>query len=304
MNWFLLALIGPFLWSIGNHIDKILIEKYFKNKSMGSLMIFSSLIGFFIAPIILIFKPNVLDMNLYFISLILLSSIFYMVFVWSYLMAMEDEEASVVIPFFQLIPVFAYILGYFFLGETLTHIQIFAMLLIIAAASVLSFEIDDDNKFKLRKKTVFFMTISSLTAAIESVLFKYVILEEDFWVSSFWSFVWIGVLGIIMLLTIKTYRSDFLYILKNNSKKIMSLNMLNEVMTIVGNVTTSFATLLAPIALVLLVNAYQPVFVFIIGILLTLFFPKITTEKIKLKHVVQKVVVIGVMMVGTYMLFV
>lgn len=227
-----------------------------------------------------------------------------MVFVWSYLMAMEDEEASVVIPFFQLIPVFAYILGYFFLGETLTHIQIFAMLLIIAAASVLSFEIDDDNKFKLRKKTVFFMTISSLTAAIESVLFKYVILEEDFWVSSFWSFVWIGVLGIIMLLTIKTYRSDFLYILKNNSKKIMSLNMLNEVMTIVGNVTTSFATLLAPIALVLLVNAYQPVFVFIIGILLTLFFPKITTEKIKLKHVVQKVVVIGVMMVGTYMLFV
>lgn len=304
MNWFLLSLIGPFLWAIGNHIDKILIEKYFKNKSMGSLMIFSSLIGLFFAPIILIFRPNVLNISPFFILVLFLSSIIYLIYIWSYLKALENEEASVAIPFFQLIPVFAFILGYFFLGETITRIQFLAMILIIAGACILSFEIDEENKFRLRKKTVFFMTISSLASAIESVIFKYIILKEDFWVSTFWYMLWIGVIGLLMLWLVKKYRKDFIYIIKNNSKAIIGLNGFNEILNIIGNTTINFAFLLAPISLVLLAGAYQPVFVLLIGILLTIFIPKIISEKIKLKHIIQKVFVIAIMLVGTYLLFV
>jgi uncharacterized membrane protein len=304
MSWIALALIGPLLWSIGNHIDKFLIEKYFKNKTIGSLLIFSSLIGLFIAPVIYILKPDVLNIGLEYIFLILVASIMFVIFVWSYLKAMEDEEASIAVPFFQLIPVFAYILGYFFLGEIITNVQVLAMFLIIVSASILSFEIDEENKFKLRKKTVFFMTLSSLASAVDSVIFKYVILEEDFWISSFWSFTWIGIIGLTLLLLFKTYRKDFFYSIRNNSKPIIGLNIVNETLSTIANVATAFATLLAPVALVLSVNAYQPVFVFIIGIFLTVFFPEIATEKIKLKHILQKVLVIGVMLVGTYLLFV
>lgn len=304
MNWFLLSLVGPFLWSIGNHIDKILIEKYFKNRSMGSLMIFSSLIGLIFAPVILIFNPYVLNISLYFVLILFLSSIIYLVYVWSYLKALENEEASIAIPFYQLIPVFAFILGYFFLGETITKIQFFAMILIIAGASVLSFEIDEENKFRLRKKTVFFMTLSSLASVVESVIFKYIILEEDFWVSTFWYMLWIGIIGLLLLWLVKTYRKDFIYIIKNNSKTIIGLNGFNEILNIVGNITISFAFLLAPISLVLLAGAYQPVFVLIIGVLLTIFLPKIVAEKIKLKHIIQKVLVVVIMLIGTYLLFV
>jgi drug/metabolite transporter (DMT)-like permease len=304
MSWFWLAIIGPVLYSVGNHIDKFLIEKYFKARSMGSLILFSSMIGLFVAPIIFIFKPNVLNIGLFNIFVLFVSAVMYLVFLWSYFKAMENDEASIVIPFFQLIPVFAFILGYFFLGETITKIQFFAMFLILAGATVLSFEIDEENKFKLRRNTVLFMILSSFASAIDSVIYKYVILQEDFWISSFWTYIFIGFIGAVILVTFKVYRRDFLYILKHNSSKIIGLNVLNEGLSIVGNLAITFATLLAPVALVLLANAYQPVFVLIIGILLTIFFPKIVSEKIQLKHLIQKILVIGVMLIGTYLLFI
>ncbi|MCK9282633.1 MAG: hypothetical protein M0P71_18605, partial [Melioribacteraceae bacterium] len=83
----------------------------------------------------------------------------------------------------------------------------------------------------------------------------------------------------------------------------LSLNFTNEALTIVGNLLESFAMMLAPVALVLLVNSYQPIFVFAIGILITLFIPKLSAEKIELKHLIQKIIAFVIMGVGTYLLF-
>ncbi len=304
MNWFLLALIGPFLWAISNHIDKFLLEKYFKNKGVGSLMMYSSLIGIVIAPVFFIIRPDVLNIGFSNMLIMFALGISSFVFIWLYMKAMQNDEASIVVPFFQLIPVFAYIIGYFILGEVLTTTQVIAMFLIIFGASLLSVEIGEDNRFRIRKQTLFLMLIACLISAIEQVAFKYVILQEDFWVSSFWTYVGLVSVGLFMFITIKEYRDDFMYSLKNNSRAILSLNLSNEILTIVGNVTATFAYLLAPVTLVLLVGSYQPIFVFIFGVLLTLFFPKISVEKIKLKHFMQKFVAIAVMAVGTYFLFV
>ena len=69
-----------------------------------------------------------------------------------------------------------------------------------------------------------------------------------------------------------------------------------------GNIAFSFAYLLAPIALVLLTQSFQPFFVLVIGIILTLFFPKISVEKIEAKHLWQKVIAIFITGIGAYML--
>ena len=58
----------------------------------------------------------------------------------------------------------------------------------------------------------------------------------------------------------------------------MALNFLNEGLYIIGNVVFSYAYLLAPIALVLLSESFQPIFVLAIGIFFTNIFPKITNE--------------------------
>ena len=61
---------------------------------------------------------------------------------------------------------------------------------------------------------------------------------------------------------------------------------------------------MAPVSLVLLTDSFQPVFVLAIGIFLTIFFNKITVEKIQAKHLWQKIFAIIVTGIGTYLLFI
>lgn len=303
MSWFFIALIAPFLWGITNHIDKLLLEKYFKSRGVGALLIFSSIIGLAILPLLFLLYKDVSNISFLNATILVVSGIISALVLWLYFEALKDEEASIVVVFYQLIPVFGYILGYLLLGEVLSVQQLFAMALIIMGASIISFEIDEENKFRLRKKTVFLMTLASLLSALDSVMFKFVLIQENLWQSLFWENVGLGIFGISILVFATKYRRDFLLMVKNNSKGIFSLNVLNELLYVGGNFLFAYAYLLAPVALVLLVNSYQPIFVFIIGIVLTLFLPKLGIESIKLRHVVQKILALIVMGLGTYLLF-
>lgn len=303
MNWFLIALIGPFLYALTNYIDKILLEKYFKESGIGTILLFSSLISVFALPFFFLIDRTVLDVNLVNIFILAIKGILSVGVLWCYLIALKNEETSVVIVFYQLVPVFGGILGYFFLGEILTHMQIISMIIIILGTTIISFEIDLDNHFKLRKKgTIIPMLAASLFWATGGVIFKAVALEENLWRSLFWEHIMIVLVGISIFIFIRSYRKNFISLLKNNSKNILSLNMLNEFIYISGNVAVAYAYLLAPIGLVLLIESFQPFFVLIIGVILTIFFPKITTEKMQAKHIWQKIIAICITGIGTYLL--
>ncbi len=302
MSWFFIAIIGPFLYAVTNYIDKILLEKYFKQGGVGALLLFSSLISIFALPFLFIVDPTVLDVNFSNIIILIIKGILSVGVLWCYLIALNNDETSVVIVFYQLVPVIGSILGYFFLGELLTQNQIISMAIIILGTTIISFEIDLDNNFHLRKKTIIPMLFASVFWAIGSVIFKSVALEENLWRSLFWEHLVIVIVGLCIFIFITSYRKNFISLIKSNSRKILSLNVLNEFLYISGNVVVSFAYLLAPIGLVLLSESFQPIFVLIIGIILTIFFPNLTTEKIKAKHIWQKILAIGLTGIGTYML--
>ena len=77
MNWFLIALIPPAVWAATNHFDKYLLSKYFKGGGVGALMVFSSMIGVLLLPIIYILHPEVVQsFNLSYL-LIALNGFFY-----------------------------------------------------------------------------------------------------------------------------------------------------------------------------------------------------------------------------------
>ena len=302
MTWFFIALIGPFLYAITNFIDKLLLEKYFKNGGVGTLVLISSLISVFVLPFIFLVDNTVFSVGHVQIFVLAIVGILNVVVLWCYLLALRDEEASIVVVFYQLVPVFGSIMGYFFLGEVLTHMQLIAMAIIIFGTTIISFEIDAENKFKLRRKTVPLMLTAALAWATESVLFKIVALEENLWRSLFWEHLMMMIVGLIIFTFVSSYRVDFLSAIRNNSKKILSLNILNETIYIVGNIVVAFTYLIAPLGLVLLTESFQPIFVFTLGIFLTFFFPKITTEKIYARHILQKVFAICITGIGTYLL--
>ncbi|MFA7302214.1 MAG: DMT family transporter [Candidatus Paceibacterota bacterium] len=304
MSWFFLALVGPFLYAATNHIDKIILEKYFKEGGVGSLLIVSALSSVLALPFIFAFDTSVFAVSAMNVVALSIVGILNVMVLWFYLTALKAEEASVAVVFYQLVPVFGYVFGYFILGETLTALQLVAMGVIILGTAIISFEIEEDNHFRLRVNTVFFMTAAALCWALESVIFKAVALEESVVRSLFWEHLMLSVAGALIFCCIPLYRKHFLIAMRGNSAGVLGLNLLNETLYMVGNIVFAFAYLLAPIALVLLGESYQPLFVLGIGVLLTMLFPTIVEEKLYLRHLSQKIAAIALTGIGTYLLLV
>lgn len=302
MTWFAIALIGPFLYALTNHIDKILLEKYFKKGGVGTIILISAFLSILAVPIFYLVDPSVLHVGKENLLLMAGVGMLNVGVLWCYLMALKNDEASIVIVFYQLVPLFGCILGFLVLDEILTRLQIAAMALIIIGTTLVSFEIDGANKFKFRMGTIVPMTAAAFLWALESVIFKFVALEENLWRTLFWEHVMLLLVGAIIFLFVRSYRKSFLIALKSNSVPILSLNVANESLYILGNFASAVAYMLAPIGLVLLAESYQPLFVLGIGIFLTVFFPRITVEDISARHLWRKILAVVITGIGTYLL--
>jgi drug/metabolite transporter (DMT)-like permease len=305
MNWFFIALVAPALWAVSNHIDKFLLSKYFKTQGVGPMLIFSSLIGVVIdivlLPFLLIFHHGMLtQINLSSVLFIMCGGMLFVVANIPYLYAMRQDETSTLVPIFQTIPVFAYFLALIFLKETLTIKQIFASLLIISGAVSISLDFKG-NRLKIKKIILSLMLLSSFLFAVSSFIFKVVAIEGNFLTTIFWENIGFTLITIIFFF-VKSYRDQFWIIFKENKAKIIGVNALNETINIIAKLIVNFATLLAPLALVWVANGFQPLFVFVFGILMTVFWPKLGIENVSKQRITQKLISILIMFIGVYFL--
>ncbi len=301
MNWLLIASIAPALWAITNYIDKHLISRYFKGDGIGALVIFSSLIGILVLPFILIIHPAVFAVKPVFALLIVVNGFLYVLGLLPYYHALKEDEVSIVVPLFQTIPVFSYILALVVLREVLTGIQIFASLLIIAGAVALSLDLDK-GKPELKQKVFWLMLLASFLVALNGLVFKFVAIKEGFWTTSFWEYIGFAILSVILLVFIGSYRRQFLSVIKLNRVPVLTWNTINETLNIIAKIIMNLATLLAPLALAWVINGFQPFFVLIFGIIITLFFPYLAKESLAKKHIAQRLVAIMIMFIGVYLL--
>jgi hypothetical protein len=58
MNLLISAFFGPVLWALSKHIDKYLVERYFKKGNVAVLMVFTAIIGALALPFIWFFQPG------------------------------------------------------------------------------------------------------------------------------------------------------------------------------------------------------------------------------------------------------
>jgi hypothetical protein len=108
--------------------------------------------------------------------------------------------------------------------------------------------------------------------------------------------------GLALLVCVSSYRRDFLGLFKQQKVAAIGLIALSRTLFSVSEAVTLYATLLAPVALVLVVNSFQPLFVFALGIVLTLLLPQVAKESLDRMQMLQKGVGIGFMLVGCYLI--
>ena len=301
MSWFFIALWAPFLLAFANHNDKFLLSRYLKEKTIGSIVIFSSLFSSMAIPIVLFIQPDAYYVSVVQGSALVATGMLSVCATVCYLNALDMGEASFVTPFTQTAPIFAYFLGYFILGETITLAQGLGSVVIIAGALALSFEYDRRG-IRFKRNVVALMLGAAFLSAINGVIFKLIAVDKGFLVSLFWGFVGQVTAGLSLLVCVPSYRRDFLGLFKQRKVAAVGLIALSETLLSVSEAVTLYATLLAPVALVLLVNSFQSLFVFTFGIVLTLLFPRVANESLGRTKMLQKGVGIGLMLVGGYLI--
>ncbi len=266
-------------------------------------MIFSAFVGVAVLPVSFFFQTSAFSISASMALLIGLNGWLYLVAVLPYLKALRSNDVAATIPIFQTIPVFSFVLGYFFLGEALSASQIIGGLLVILGAIIISFEVQEEKKVKLRKDTLFYMLLASFIYAFHFFLFKAFAVDADFWTTVFWESIGFVMFGLLIVFFMKSYRTEFLNVMKTNAKPVISLNTLNEILNIVAKLLFNYATLSIALALAWVAVGFQPVFVLFYSIVLAIFFPKISNEKVLGKHLVQKIAALAVMLLGTYIIY-
>lgn len=303
MSWFAIALGSVFLWSLVTYLDKYIIERFIKGRGVGSLILFSSLFAGVVIPIIGLINPNVLGIPWGDASLLAISGALGSLAVIFYLYALEHEDTSLVVPLFQLVPVFSYVLGYFVLGESLSGRQIIAGLIVLAGAVVLTLEIEEEKQIRVKFKPLLLMGLSSLAFSVVDVLYKFVSVEYEFWPTQFWHYVGLFIFGLLLFFFFKKYRTEFYGIITSSPWPVFCANVGGEILQVTANIMNNFAVLLAPIVLVTLVSSYMPLVVFLMGLSFTFLAPRFITERVSKKHLLHKSVAICLVLVGSILLY-
>jgi len=298
MTWFLIALICPLAYAFANQTDHYLIQKYMKGGEVGSLIIFSSIFSAIVLPIVYAFHPAAVDVPWQTILILMADQALVVVAVLCYFYALHEDEASSVVSFYQTIPIMAYVLGFFILHESIKLSQGIASIVILIGALILSVE-SHEGSFRFKKKVVALMLFASFLYAIETVIFKLIAVDIGFWPSLFWGMSGKVVMGILFLGLIPKYRRQFIDMVKSNRPVVLGLNAASESFFIVGEVAGLYAAMLAPVALVLTVNSFQPLFVLILGVVLTLLMPQLKLEKLTKWRIIQKAAGIVLMGLGS-----
>ena len=285
MSWLFFAFSGPVLWAISVHLDKYLVERFFKESPVAVLLVFTAFIGVLMLPFILYFDPGVVRLDGASASVIMASGILYMGAMVLYLRALQSEEASVVAPFFQASPLFGYVLAYFVLGETLSPTQMAGGALIIAGAAIVSIRFGERHIFKLRLAAL--MLACGFVLSIATLIFKIFAVRVAFWTTTFWMFVGEAIFGVALLM-IGSYRRQFIALLRTNTTALLSINASNELINLGGGLGNRYALLFAPLSLVQAIGSTTTLFVFFFGIVLSLVYPGFARENLSRGGLAQK----------------
>ena len=145
------------------------------------------------------------------------------------------------------------------------------------------------------------MLCAGFVLSLSTLIFKAFAVKDEFWATTFWMFAGEALFGVAFL-CIGRYRRQFFDLLRSNGGALIAINASNELINLGGGLANRYALIFAPLAIVQAIGSTTTLFVFLIGVLLTLVAPSISRENLSAREFVQKgiaavLVAIGVTLV-------
>jgi len=294
MNWIFLSLLAPLFWASSNFVDKYILGKY--TKGIFDFVFFSTVTSWLFFAVIFLFVGTP-ELSIY--SLIPIATGMILIYSYGfYGKALEQGDTSSLVILFKLIPVVTVILAFAFLGQTLSSNELIGFVIVLAGATIISFE---------KTKGIFIKGFGMILIAI--LMWSVMTLFVDYGLTkmSFWDYFMLDNLGSALagltMFIIPSIRRQVIDGIKTAQLGKYIWFSWNNVLDFFGQMSIKKALAIAPSAgLVTVVMQVQSFYAILIGVLLTLVIPYIIKEDISAPTLIKKVIGAVIMFSGVYLL--
>ncbi len=295
MNWVFLALGSALAFAVVSALDKILIQRFVTNPR--AFIVLVGLIQFGLAAIVLPFaKFSGYGLDTALISCLsgFLAGIYLVLMFW----VMRMQDVSRVVPITSTHPIFVAILAQVFLGEVISVLAWAGIVVTVGGAALMSFGPTTRRSERGQSQWVPFalLMVSSLAFGLSQYLTKVVADDIDVWSM----FVWRGVGLGAACVGIMVHRSMFPDLVRAIRDPVaISLAVFTEgLLVLVAVILQLLAIYSGPVSLAVTVMAIRPLFVFILGILLSLGVSRVLDEPLEGRILATKMAAIAMTVGG------
>lgn len=305
MTW--LAFIGITLVVDALRIftDNYVSDVYFKGRNAASQKLFYGYSISLVSIIILAitgFNFDAFTPNLFFALVIAgiisaISGVFYF-------KALEIDNSTNLGIFIQLAPVMYLILGWVFLGETISLIQLVSFLIIISAPALIIATTHKRSR-NIQIKAAIYSFLYVLIAVISNLIFvKANTAEVSFITTTALLLLSKSLTNIILVYSVPKWNRRYHTVVKQSKGKVYRPMIANTIIGISKEFVYRAALVTAPsVALASAVSdSSGPIVIFFMGIVLTLVWPKYGREKLERKTILVHIVAILLIVAGVVLL--
>lgn len=293
--WLFFAFLTPALYPIANYCDKVALDHFgIKPRQLCALVYF----GFAVQSLVVALAVGGPFAPLSAGAPLFLAGVFFVLFALPYYKALTLDEASVVVPLFQFSPVFVILFDVAVLGERFTPYQALGSALILGCGFACAVEREPGRLFKVRP-ALWYMVLSSLLYAASGPLMRIGLSENS--PNSALLYQSLGMLVTsVGLFAVSRWRAN-VTLVKHPPLfwLLLALNCTVGTVALLGAIRAVDAV---SASLARVVEASQPIFIFILGAILTRLYPRFVHEDLRLKTIVKKVVIGCGIIIGAYFL--
>ena len=290
MTWAFLALLAVFLWACSNIVDKYVLSKLISNPAVP--LIIWSAVGFIVGLtffVLRIAEPAPWSIVFWALG----GGVLAAGSVLCYFKAVSIADISRVVPLYYLSPIFVAALAGFFLGEIFTLSTYIGIFMVVSGAILLS---QPGSIRFIGGRPLGIMLCGSFLYGAGEVLNKYLLQFAS--VSTLFAYMRIGAFLVCLPLFFK-YLPVLKKVYRERGAGLYGLLSANELLFgLSGTFVLIMAVNNGPVTLVNAMASFQPFFVLLFSVVISIFRPHILKEEITRSNIIMKFCAILLMFTG------
>lgn len=279
MTWLWLALLTSILGSFIAVTDKVVIERYFRDKLSFPFFV-SSVVGIYATGLLLVrgylglfhMPPPVM------LAIAIMPGVFQYIGSFLYTRALLQANAATVAALNQVSPLLALLWGWLFFGDVFKPLSYLGILLVVLSCVLLSFEQTPGTK-RMQFNSAFWLIIGgAVLRSLGDLFVKVTLTEQDYWNTFGLSRAVLLLLSFLLLVN-PGYRRILGHSLSINGLRVIPAMFLYEIMAMQPVVLGVIAYSLGPLALVSTALYTTPLFVLFFTVLINRIYPGFVPER-------------------------